>query len=81
MKRRVMMWGVLGLSVALLWTLVGMFAGPEFNLGRSALVAATAPVSRLGRQMPLGVGLSILLNGCLYALLGLVVEMARRVVP
>jgi hypothetical protein len=78
MNRRILMWGLLGLAVAFSWTLVGIFAGPDFNPGRSALVAATAPVSLLGRKMPLGVGSSILLNGCLYALLGLGVETTRR---
>ena len=79
MNRRIMMWGLLGLSVALSWALIGFFAGPDVNLGRSTLAAATAPVSLLGRKMPLSVEASILLNGCLYALLGLLVETSRRV--
>lgn len=79
MNRRIMMWGLLGLAVAFSWAVVGIFAGPDFNLGRSTLAAVTVPVSLLGRKMPLGVESSILLNGCHYALLGLVVETARRV--
>jgi hypothetical protein len=79
MNRRIMMWGLLGLSVAFSWALIGIFAGPDFNVGRSTLAAVTAPVSLLGRKMPLGVEASILLNGCIYALLGLVIETTRRV--
>jgi hypothetical protein len=79
MNRRIMMWGLLGLSVALSWALIGIFAGPDFNVGRSTLAAVTAPVSLLGRKIPLGVEASILLNGCLYALLGLLIETPRRV--
>lgn len=65
-NRRIMMWGLLGLSVAFSWSLIGIFAGPDFNAGRSTLAAVTAPVSLLGRKMPLGVEASILLNGCIY---------------
>lgn len=79
MNRRITVWGLLGLLVAFSWALIGVFAGPEFNAGRSTLAAVTAPVSVLGRKMPLGVESTILLNGCLYALFGLVVETARRV--
>lgn len=79
MNRRIMMWGLLGLLVACGWAVIGVFAGPDFNLGRSALVAATAPAALLGRKMPLGVAPGVLLNGCIYALLGLMIETGRRV--
>lgn len=80
MHRRIMMWGLLGLLVACGWAIYGVFAGPEFNLGRSALVAATTPAVLLGRKLPLGVVLATLLNGCIYALLGVMIETGRRVV-
>lgn len=79
MNRRIMIWGLLGLLVACGWAIFGVFAGPEFNLGRSAVVAATTPAVLIGRKMPLGLVLAALLNGCIYALLGLTIETGRRV--
>jgi len=80
MNRRIMMWGLLGLAVASGWIAIGSFAGPGFNPGRSTAAAVTAPVSLLGRKMALGMESFVLLNGCLYAIFGLVLEATRRVV-
>lgn len=79
MNRRIVMWGLLGLTVAFSWSLIGIIAGPDFNAGRSMLAAVSAPASLLGRKMPLGVATFILLNGCLYAFGGLLFEATRRV--
>lgn len=80
MNRRIMMWGLLGLSVACIWALIGLLAGPDVNLGRSTLVAVTTPAALLGRKMPLGVGWFVLLNGCIYVLFGTAIEAGRRAV-
>ena len=78
MKRRISLWLLIGVAVACCWVLVGMFAGPSYNLGRSAIVAITAPASLLGRRMPLGVLRFILLNGGLYAIAGFAIELLRK---
>ena len=78
MFRRIPVYGLLGLAVAGGLALIGMFAGPDFNLGRSGLAAVLAPASLLGHKIPLRLELFIFLNGCLYALLGLAIESMRR---
>jgi len=44
------------MSVAFAWALAAILGSPHFNLGRSTIVAITAPVALLGRKMPIGVG-------------------------
>jgi hypothetical protein len=78
MSRRISLWGLIGLLVACWWVVVGILAGPSYNLGRAPVVAITAPASLLGRRMPLGVTWSILLNGALYAVVGFAIELVRR---
>ena len=78
MNRRIIVWGLIGLAVGCVCAIIALLAGPNFNLGRSALVAIIDPVALLGRRMPLGVASSIFLNGCLYALVGLVVGLIRK---
>jgi len=78
MNRKILIWGVVGMAVACTWARVTLFAAPHFNLGRSATVSITAPVALLGRRMPIGVGSSIMLNGCFYAIAGLVFELMRK---
>lgn len=53
MKRRIAPWALCGLAVACFWFVYGMAAGPTHNLGRWTIVHITAPVSLLGRHMPL----------------------------
>jgi cytochrome c biogenesis protein CcdA len=48
-----------------------------YNLGRSSILAITAPASLLGRAMPLKYYWFILLNGVAYVLFGLLVELFR----
>jgi len=80
MRRRIALWAVCGLAVACFWFVYGMAAGPTHNLGRSPIVAITAPVALLGRQAPLAYYWAILLNAAAYALLGLAFELIRRLV-
>jgi hypothetical protein len=74
MIRRIGLWAFIGLVVACCWMIVGTIAGPGYNLGRSTLVAITAPASLLGRRIPLGFYWFILLNAGTYALVGIVAE-------
>ena len=78
MNRRISLWLLIGITVACCWVLVGMFAGPSYNLGRSTIAAVTAPASLLGRRIPLGVLQFVLLNGVLYAITGFAIELLRR---
>ena len=79
MSRVVGLWMVIGLVVACCWAALGLLLGPTtYNLGHSAVVAITAPASLVGRKMPLGVVWFILLNGGIYALVGVVIEVFRR---
>jgi hypothetical protein len=78
MNRVVGLWMLVGLAVACCWAVVALLLGPHYNLGHSALVAITAPASLLGRKMPLGVAWFILLNGGMYGLIGIAIEIVRR---
>ena len=79
MKRRLVLWTLIGIGVACCWFLIGLITGPQFGrfLGNSIIVAITAPASILGRAMPLKYYWFILLNGAAYALLGLATELFR----
>ncbi len=79
MNRTITLWMLIGLTVACCWIVVGMLLGPNHNLGHSTLVEITAPASFLGRKMPLGVVWFVLLNGGLYALVGLAIDLIRRI--
>lgn len=78
MKRRICLWAFVGLAIALFWFVVGLFTWPNYNLGRWAIVAITAPASLIGRILPLAYYWFILLNALLYALVGLTTELLRR---
>jgi hypothetical protein len=78
MKRRISLWAFIGFAVAFVWFVVGLFTWPNYNLGRSAIVAITAPASLIGRIMPLAYYWFILLNAAIYALIGLATELLRR---
>ena len=78
MNRIVGWWVLIGLAVACFWAVMGILIGPSYNLGHSTFVAVTAPASLLGRRMPLAVVWFVLLNGGLYALVGMVIEVTRR---
>ncbi len=78
MSRRIGLWMLVGVMVACCWIAIGLLLGTPFNLGRSNIVAITAPASLIGRRMPLGMFWFVLLNGGLYAMAGLAVEPLRR---
>jgi hypothetical protein len=78
MNRMITLWMLIGLAVACCWVVIGILIGPNYNLGHSTFVAITAPASFLGRKMPLGVIWFVLLNGGLYALMGLTIDLIRR---
>lgn len=78
MKYRIRLWALAGIAVACGWVVVGLLAGLDYNPGQSMAAAITAPVSLLGRRMPLGVVWFVLLNGALYALVGAMLESLRR---
>jgi hypothetical protein len=77
MNRRVGLWALIGFSVACSWVVVGLFTWPNFNLGRSPLVAITAPAAFLGSFIPLAFYWFILLNAVIYALFGFATEALR----
>lgn len=78
MKRRIAFWVLIGITVACCWGVVGLLVGSAYNLGRSTIVAMTAPASVLGRRGPLGMVSFILLNGGMYGAVGITTELARR---
>ena len=78
MSRRIALWMLIGLAVACCWVVAAALAGPSYNFGHWTVAAITAPASLLGRRMPLAVLWFILLNGCMYAFVGSVIELVRR---
>ena len=78
MKRRIFLWALLGSSVASFWVLYVIATAPNPSLTHSSVLAITAPASLLGRSMPLAYYTFILLNGCVYALIGLATELLRK---
>lgn len=91
MVQRIGLWGLAGLTVALIWAAVFYLAGPSNGtypsqdavshyLGHGALVPLTAPVALLGRHYAITWYSSAVINGGMYALAGLVVETIRRAV-
>ena len=78
MKRRIGLWALTGFVVASFWVTYGIAIAPGHNLGRSTLVAITAPASFLGRAVPLAFYWFMLLNAAAYALVGLATELFRR---
>ena len=83
MKRRLGLWILVGLAVACCWFLVSLMLPPHYmyTVGRSSILAITAPASLLGRAMPLKYYWFILLNGVAYALFGLLIELFRPCGP
>jgi hypothetical protein len=78
MSRRISVWALIGFIVACCWVVAGFLVGHNYNLGRSTFAAVTAPVSLLGRRMPLSMLWFTVLNGGLYATIGLAIELLRR---
>ena len=79
MMRRVGTWAVCGFVVAGFWVLLGLFLGPGVNFGHWMIVTVTAPASMVGRRTPMTFYEFMLLNAAIYAVLGLVAELARMI--
>jgi hypothetical protein len=77
LNRRISLWLLVGLMVACFWAVMSFVLGPSYNLGASTLVGITAPVALFSGRFPLGIRSAILLNGILYALVGVIIEVAR----
>lgn len=77
MARRIGLWALAGLLVAFAWYLYFRFGGPEVPLGRSVLPRITVPAGLLMRRETWQE--SLVLNALVYAAVGLVVELIRRV--
>jgi len=77
MKRRIALWALAGFAVAFFWFIVGEFTWPDYNLGRSVIVAVTAPAAWVGRSMPLAYYWFILLNAAVYLVAGVFAELLR----
>jgi hypothetical protein len=78
MKQRISFWALVGLLVAGCWFLYGIIAMPLTDQNVNwTLAAITAPASLIGRTMPLKYYWFILLNGAIYALVGLMAELMR----
>jgi len=77
MKPRIALWALAGFAVAFFWFIFGEFTWPDYNLGRSVIVAVTAPASLLGRTMPLTYYWFILLNAAVYLVAGVFAELLR----
>ena len=81
MHRMFSLWMLIGIAVACCWVGAGILTGPNHNLGHSTFVAISAPAAVLGRRMRLGVLWFVLLNGFIYALIGIVIELLRKAIP
>jgi hypothetical protein len=91
MLRRIGLWALCGLAVALAWAAVFYFAGPAFSqypsqgavlddLGHTAWVPATAPVALLGHHYAITWYVSAVINAAIYAGIGLLFETLRLAV-
>jgi hypothetical protein len=89
MLRRVGLWALGGLVVALIWALVFYVAGPSNGtypsqdavlhfLGHTPLLPITAPVALLGHHYAITWYWSAVINAGMYACVGLLVEGMRQ---
>ena len=88
MPRRIGIWALCGLALALIWAAVFYILGPSMsrypsqgavlhNLSHSALLPVTAPVALLGRHYAIKWYWSTVINAAIYACIGLTVEAIR----
>ncbi len=74
MMKRIGLWAFAGFGVAVVWAFIAATIGPHYNLGQSALVALTVPLSWIGHRVPMTYYEVILMNAATYALIGLITE-------
>lgn len=82
MTSRIVLWLLFGLALACCWVVVGALVphtyNPGFWLRRHWVVAAiTAPAFLIGPK-PLGLVWFVLLNGAVYAVAGLAIQLLRK---
>ena len=87
MLRRIGLWALCGLAVALIWALVFYVLGPSNGqypnqfavlqyLGHSAVLSVTVPsLALLGRHWAITWYWSLMINAATYAMAGLAVEL------
>lgn len=91
MMRRIGIWALCGLAVALIWALVFYLAGPSHGtyasqgavleyLSRSVTLQITAPVALVGHHYAITWYWSAAINAAMYAAAGLIVETIRLAV-
>lgn len=78
MMKRIGLWAFTGFAIAVCWALIAAIAGPHYNLGRSAFVEMTVPISWVGRRIPLTYYAVILMNAATYMLMGFALEPFMR---
>ena len=78
MKLRIALWFMIGIVVACSWVIIGMTLAHSYNFGHWTIVAITAPASLLGRSAAMKYQAFITLNGVMYAMAGMVIELLRR---
>ena len=77
MLKRVIYWGVAGITVGILWVLYGAYTGDVVYQGTSPLLHITAPGTLWARSQTFNFYEFLALNALIYAGAGLVVEVFR----
>jgi predicted cobalt transporter CbtA len=75
MKRRIVMWAVVGLVVAGFWAIFALPASTERMREAWPLVSITCPVAILGERYPIALYEALITNALTYAIIGLIVEL------
>ena len=83
MNRRIALWLLIGLALASCWVALAALTPHTFNPGfwlrrHWPVAAITAPAFLMARNTGLSVARFILLNGAVYAVAGLAVELLRK---
>jgi hypothetical protein len=83
MNRRIALWLLVGLALACCWVAVAALTPHTFNPGfwlrqHWPVAAITAPAFLIARNAGLTVVWFILLNGAVYAIAGLIIELLRK---
>jgi hypothetical protein len=76
MSWRILLWVLVGFTVACCWALFGMVIPRGVNFGAWPITAITAPASAICRSLhvPIKWWQFVAMNGAVYALIGLAVE-------
>jgi len=76
MMKRIALWAFAGFGVAVCWAFIAATIGPRYDFNHSMLLAATIPLSWIGRSrsIPMTYYEVIAINAATYALFGLITE-------